>query len=111
MNLILNFLLYGVAVMAAGYVLPNVSIKNFQTAFVVAALLIVANFTLVPVLNFFAFPVNVLTLGLFSWVINAFVIKLIDAFLDDFEVNGFFAALLYAVVLAVFKGVLNMIFM
>jgi putative membrane protein len=110
MNTIWHFILYIVAVFAAGYILPGVKIKNITTAAVIAILLVVASYTIKPVLKLLTFPINFLTLGLFTWVIDAIIIVIIDKILDDFEVDGFLWALIYAVVLAITNSALHLIF-
>ncbi len=110
MQTIWYFLLYIVAVFAAGYILPGVKIKNFGTAAIIAILLTIASYTIKPVLKILTFPINFLTLGLFTWVIDAIIIIIIDKILDDFEVDGFLWALIYAVVLAIANSVLHLVF-
>jgi putative membrane protein len=110
MKAIWSFLLYVVAIFAAGYILPGVRIKSITTAAVIAVLLSVASFTIKPILKFITFPINFLTLGLFTWVIDAFILVIIDKLLEDFEIDGFLWAIIYAVVLAATNGLLHIIF-
>jgi len=89
MNLLIRFLLSGVAVMLGAYLLPGVHVKDYWVALLVALLLSVVNLIVKPILILFTIPITILTLGLFLLVINALMIQLVDYFVADFEVDGF----------------------
>lgn len=102
------FLIYTVAVFITARVLPGIQIKSFKASIGVALLLVIANWTIKPILNFIAFPINLLTLGLFSLVINAIIVIIVDKIMEEeFEVDGFIWAAIYAIVLSVINGVLQ----
>jgi putative membrane protein len=88
------------AIFAAAYVLPGVSIPNFTTAIVVAIALGVLNSIIKPILILLTLPLNIMTLGLFTFVINAGLILLAANFVPGFSVNGFWWALILSLVLA-----------
>lgn len=109
MGFIIRILLTGVAAMLAAYILPGVSIDGFLTAIILALVLAVLNAIVRPVLVFFTIPVTILTLGLFLLVINAIIILLADALVTGFDVSGFFAALLFSLVLSILNAILDML--
>ncbi|MBL7863382.1 MAG: phage holin family protein [Cyclobacteriaceae bacterium] len=104
MNLIVRFLLSGVAVMLTAYLLPGVHVADYWAALLVAVLVSVSNLVIRPVLVLLTIPITILTLGLFLLVINAAMILLVDYFVDGFHVDGFWWALAFSLILSVFNS-------
>lgn len=102
-NLIINALGFYVT----AYIVPGVKIENFQTLAVVAIVWGVLSIILKPILILLTLPVNVMTLGLFTFVINAFLIMIMSNFVPGFKVDGFGVALIAAIVLALLNVVLG----
>jgi putative membrane protein len=76
----------------------------------VAAVVIgLINMLIRPLLMFLAFPINILTLGLFTFVIDGAVLKMAAWFLRGFELKGWFAAVLSALLLAIIGGFLHLV--
>jgi putative membrane protein len=100
MKLILRILITSALVMILSYVMKGVVVDQLTTAITVAIVLGLLNFFVKPILLLFTFPLTILTLGLFYFVINAIIILLCDHFVDGFEVNGFFTALLFSIILS-----------
>ena len=80
MNILLRFLLSGVAVMLTAYLLPGVHVADYWAALLVAALISFSNLIIRPILIILTIPITILTLGLFLLVINAMLILLVDHF-------------------------------
>ena len=110
MNWILRFFLSSVAVVLTAYLLPGASVTDFWTAMVVALVLSLVNIFVKPLLILFTIPVTLITMGLFLLVINAMMILLTDYFVDGFEVNGFWWALLFSLILSLFNSLFNDLF-
>lgn len=104
MNTILRFLLTGVAVVLTAYLLPGVWVDGYLTALIVALVLAVVNLIVKPILIVFTIPITILTLGLFLLVINALMILLTDYFVDGFNVDGFWWALAFSLILSIFNS-------
>jgi len=102
--MILRFLLSGLAVVVAGYLLPGVHVESFLYALLVAIVLSVVNVLVKPILVIFTIPITVLTLGLFLLVINALMIMLVDALIPGFKVDGFWWALAFSLILSLING-------
>jgi len=100
MKLLLRILITSLLVMAISYLMKGVVVDEFTTALTVAIVLGLLNFFVKPVLVLFTFPVTVFTLGLFLLVINAIIILLCDHFVDGFDVNGFWTALFFSIILS-----------
>ena len=104
MSLILNVLVSAVAVLVTGRLLRGVAIDGFGTAVVVAIVLGLVNAVLGPVLVALTLPINVLTLGLFTFVIIGGLVMLTAALVPGFRVASFWWALGFAFVLAVINS-------
>lgn len=106
MALLLQWLIYSVAILIAAYLLPGVQIDTFTTALVAALVLGILNAVLRPLLLLLTLPINILTLGLFTFVVNAAVILLTDGLVDGFSVDGFWWALLFSLILSLISALL-----
>jgi putative membrane protein len=108
-----NILILAGAVAVSAYLIPGVSILGgtsidglINLALVVIALTAV-NLFIKPVISLITLPINLVTLGAFSLIVNACMILLIDYFLAGFVVSGFVSALLFSIVLSIVRLVLN----
>jgi putative membrane protein len=101
MNFLLQWLVSGLAIIITAYLLPGVRVAGFFAALVTALILGLINAFIRPVLILLTLPLNILTLGLFTLVLNALLIMLAAAIVPGFSVQGFWWALLFGLVLAV----------
>lgn len=102
MNLVIRWLLNAVALALTAWVVPGISVTG-AVALIVAALVIgLLNALVKPILVVLTLPLTILTLGLFLLVLNALLFWLAAAVVPGFQVTGFLAALLGAIVMAVF---------
>ncbi len=93
--------------MVSAYLLPGVEVNGFFVAIVVAAVLALLNTIVKPILILLTIPITVLTLGIFLLVINAVIILLADMLIQGFSVYGFWWALLFSLILAIFNSLLG----
>lgn len=107
MNGIVKFLLSGVAVLLTAYLLPGVHVEHYGYALLVAALVSIANVIVRPILIILTIPITILTLGLFLLVINAAIILLVDYFIPGFNVDGFWWALAFSLILSIFNSLFS----
>ncbi len=108
MNGLVRFLLNGVAVLLTGYLLKSgVHIENYGYALLVVVLLAIANVLVKPILVILTIPITIVTLGLFLLVINAGIILLVDYFVAGFEVEGFWWALGFSLILSIFNSIVT----
>jgi putative membrane protein len=107
MSFLLQWLVSGLAIIITAYLLPGVRITGFFAALVTALVLGLINAFIRPVLILLTLPLNILTLGLFTLVINALLIMLAAAVVPGFSVQGFWWALLFGLVLAVINYALG----
>ena len=106
MKTFLKILLTALAVIVLATVLPGVSVSGSLSAIIVAVVIALLNMFVKPLLIFFTLPATIVTFGLFLFVINAIIILLADNLVDGFAVSGFFAALLFSILLSIFRSVL-----
>src|SRR5512135_1894861 len=106
MRLLLHWLLSAVALLIVSYFVPGFVLTGLVAALIAAAVVGFINATLGLLLKVITFPLTVLTLGLFWFVINAIVLELASAIVPGFRILSFGAAFIGAIVLAI----VNMIF-
>ena len=106
MKFFLKLLLTALAVILLANILPGITVLNYTTAIIVAAVIALLNMFVRPLLVFFTLPATIVTLGLFLFVINACIILLADKLVDGFAVSGFFSALFFSVLLSIFRSFL-----
>lgn len=103
-------LINSLVIFFGAYLLDGVSVKNYLTALGVAILLGLINIFIKPLIIFLTLPLTILTLGLFIWVINAWMIMLIDKLVEGFTVRNFWWALLFGLFISILNGILFRIF-
>jgi putative membrane protein len=94
LSLLLRWLVNAAALLLVAYLYPGVHVESFFAAMVAALVLGLVNALLRPLLVILTFPVTLLTLGLFLFVINALMFWLVAELVQGFLVTGFFAALI-----------------
>lgn len=104
MNLLVKLLLSAIAVLTGAYILPGVEVSGFWVAVAVAVILSILNVIVKPILVFLTIPLTILTLGLFLLVINAVIILMTDGLIAGFEVQGFWWALGYSLILSLINS-------
>ncbi len=85
-------------------IVPGFRLRRFSSALIAAIILALANFFIRPALLFLTFPINILTFGLFTFVVNAAVLRLCAAVLKDFEISGWLSAIFGGLIFAVINA-------
>src|SRR5688500_4240472 len=106
MKFIMRIIVTSIVAFGLSYILSGVHIDSFWAAIVLAVVLAILNAIVKPILVFFTFPLTIVTLGLFLFVINALIILLADILVDGFRVDGFWWALLFSLLLSIVTAVL-----
>ena len=109
MSIIIKWLITVLAIMISSYLIPGVVVAGFWSALWLALFLGIINVLIKPILILITLPINILTLGLFTFVINAILILLASSVIKGFVVNGFWVALIFSIVLSVVSYILNML--
>ena len=89
------------AIIAASMLVPGIKVDSLLTAILAAALLGVINVFIKPVLIVLTLPLSILTLGIFTFFINALMLELVAYFVKGFEVQSFLAAFLGSLIISV----------
>ncbi len=105
---IVHFFVSVVAILIAGYIVPNTDV-TLLGAVILAVVLGVLNLFVKPVIAILTLPITILTLGLFSLVINALLVLLAAAIVPDFSVGGFWGALFFSIVLSLINAFFHII--
>ncbi|HMH20608.1 MAG TPA: phage holin family protein [Puia sp.] len=106
MNFLLRIIVTAVVAFGLSYILRGIHIDTFWTAIVLSIVLALLNALLKPILIILTFPITILTLGLFLFVINAGIVLIAGHFVDGFRVDGFGWALLFSLLLSLLTSIL-----
>lgn len=107
MGLLLRWLILTVAIIVASYLLEGIHISGFFSAFFAAAILGILNALFRPILIILTLPINILSLGLFTFVINALLLKMVSGIISGFEVQGFWTAVFGSLIISIISWLLN----
>jgi putative membrane protein len=105
--MLIQLIINAIGFFVTAKIVPGITIENWETLGIVAVVWGVLSVILKPILVLLTLPVNFLTLGLFTFVINAALIMLMAQIVPGFSVKSFGTALLAAVVLALLNVVLG----
>lgn len=106
MNILLHWILSAVSIGVAAYLVPTAYVTT-QGALIAAVVLGALNLFIRPVLIILTLPINIVTLGLFSLVINAVLVMMASVVVPGFTVDGFWSALMFAIVLTLIHWVFS----
>ena len=107
MNLLLRWVINALALLALPYVFDSIRIEGFYTALVTALALGFVNALIRPILIVLTLPLNILTLGLFTFVINGLLFWFVASFVTGFYVAGFWPAFWGALVYSIISWALS----
>ena len=98
---VIRLLICALGLWVAQEVVPGIRIDDAQTVFLAALLLGIVNAVVRPIAVLLTFPITIVTLGLFLFVLNAAMLGLVASLLGGFKIAGFGSALLGSVVVSV----------
>jgi putative membrane protein len=106
-GLFIKWLILTAAITIASYLIEGIRISGFFSAFLTAAILGILNVFFRPVLLILTLPINILSLGLFTFVINAILLKMASGVISGFEVYGFWSAVFGALIISIVNWILS----
>lgn len=109
MRILLKVLLNAAAILVAAYLLDGIAVRGVGAALVAGLVLGIVNAVVRPVLLILTFPITLLTLGLFIFIVNAICLALTAALVPGFEVAGFWSALGGALLVSIVSWILNVL--
>jgi len=105
--LLIRWLVITLAILFASTILSGIHVASLTTAIIAAAILGIINTFLRPVLLILTLPLTLLTLGIFAFVLNAFMLLLVAYFVPGFEIDGFFWAFMGALIISIVSWIAN----
>lgn len=106
-GLIIRWALNALALLLTAWIMPGIEVKGFGAALITALVLGIVNAFLKPLVLLFTLPLNIFTLGLFTFVINAGMLMITASAVRGFTVAGFWAALFGSIILSLISGLLS----
>ena len=106
-GILIRWLILALAVMLASYLITGIRVEGFLSALIAAALLAFLNAFFRPILLILTLPINLLSLGLFTFAINAFLLMMVSGMIDGFHVEGFGAGLLGSLIISLVSWLLS----
>ncbi|MGE3262403.1 MAG: phage holin family protein [Bacteriovoracia bacterium] len=107
LGIILYWFVAALGVLITSWIMPGIRAKSFLSALIAAIVIAGCTAVLWPVLFVLTLPINILTLGLFTFVINGIILKISAFILPGFEVSSWFSAIFGAIVLSLVQMLLR----
>lgn len=107
MEILIKWVLYAGALLLIAWIVPGITIAGFNTALLAAVVIGLINVVIKPILILLTLPINILTLGLFTLVINALMFLLASKLVSGFQIIGFWSAFLGALILSILNVVIS----
>ncbi len=106
-KLLLRVLATAAAILLIANFIPGIAVASFTTALIAALVWGIMGLTIRPILGLLTLPINLITFGLFSFILNALMFWLLAAFVPGFSVAGFIPALEGSVILTIVAWALH----
>ena len=107
MSFVVRLILSALAFLAVANLVPGIAVASFWTALVLAILWGIIGVTVKPIVLILTLPINILTLGIFTFILNGFFLWLLGGIVKGFEVQGFWVAVLGALVLSILNMLIH----
>lgn len=105
--IILRLIILTAGIFLAAYLVPGINVQGYAAAIKAAIVLGLMNVFIKPVLFILTLPINLLTLGLFTLILNGLILWFVGYLVTGFQVAGFFPALIGAIVISLFSILLD----
>jgi putative membrane protein len=106
-GLFIRWLILTAAIIFASYIMDGIHVSGFFSAFFAAAILGILNAVFRPILIILTLPINILSLGLFTFVINALLLKMASGVITGFDVYGFWSAIFGSLIISLVSWFLS----
>ena len=104
---VLHLVVSAFALVITAYLIPGINVDSFVTALIAAFVLGVVNAVIKPVFTLLTIPINIITLGLFTFIINAIMLWITTLIVPGFEISGWLAAILGSIFLSAISTILH----
>lgn len=105
--IVIRWLVLTAGITLAAYLIDGIWVEGFFSALFAAAILGILNLLFRPIVLILTLPINILTLGLFTFVINALMLKMASGVISGFRVYGFWSAILGSLVISLISWLVN----
>lgn len=106
-GILIRWLTTTAAIVATAYLLDGIQVSGFLSALFAAAMLGILNAFFRPIALLLTLPINILSLGLFTFIINALMLKMASGLIPGFDVYGFWTAIFGSLLISVISWLLN----
>jgi putative membrane protein len=106
-GIFLRWLILTFSIIATSYLIDGIQVSGFLSAFFAAAILGILNAFFRPILLILTLPVNILSLGLFTFVINALMLMMVSGVISGFKVYGFWSAVFGSLLISLVSWLLT----
>jgi putative membrane protein len=106
-KILLRWVINALAIFIASYLVRGIEVSGVIPLLLAAALLGILNALIRPLLIILTLPINILTLGLFTLVINGVMLWLVSSLIKGFEIQGFWSAVLGALLVSLISWIIN----
>ncbi len=106
-GILIRWIILTAAIMISAYLLEGIEVSGFFSAFFAAAILGILNAFFRPILLILTLPINIITLGLFTFVINAILLMMASGVISGFEVKGFWSAIAGSLIISIVSWLLS----
>ena len=110
LHVLLVWILSAIALLITSRLVEGFEIKNFKSAMIASLVVGLLNALIKPILFILTLPINILTLGLFTFVLNAIILKMAAGIMSSFNIDKWKTAIIGAVVLVIVQLLLNLVF-
>ena len=104
---LIHWIVSAVALLITAKIIPGFRLSGFWAAMIAAVVIGIANTVIWPILMFLSLPINVLTLGLFTFVVNGAVLKICAGILKGFEITSWWGAIFGAIILSIISYLMH----
>ncbi|HHV81191.1 MAG TPA: phage holin family protein [bacterium] len=105
-----RWLILTIAICLTPYIISGISVRSFVDALIAALILGILNIIIKPVLKILTLPINIITLGLFTLVINAILLEMVAWLIPGFSIVSFWSAILGGLFISIVSWILGWIF-
>ena len=106
-GIIIRWLIITVAIIITSYLMGGIHVTGFFSALVAAGILGILNAIFRPIIIILTLPINILTLGLFTFIINAVLLMMVSGVVSGFRVDGFWSAVLGSLLISIVSWLLG----
>lgn len=107
MNILVQWLMSALALLVTSKLIPGFQIKGFASALWAAVVVGIANVIIWPILIVLTLPINLLTLGLFTFVVNGAVLKICAGLLSGFDIKGWWPAIFGSILISLVSSLMR----